>query len=248
VLLESAISKWADACICNTEQVFEKWRNRYPNRTNKIHLIWNGFDPDQIPTAEPGKHLIRKIVHVGTLYGGRDPRPVLKSIARLVRSQRILAEDVELTLAGPVESECLPLLLPCIQELESLGCMRFDNRKVPSQEAEVVSSAADAHLIIDTNDKGCALQVPAKLFTSVRSGSPILALTYKGSPTEQILSQSGVRHCCVYPQMSEGSVDESVLRFLTEKIRSAKPNEWFNETFDGRKQARRLAEILEQVR
>jgi hypothetical protein len=107
-------------------------------------------------------------------------------------------------------------------------------------------ASADFLLLLDLNNFNAALQLPAKLFEYLRIGRPILAFTSSGSPTEQILSKSGVPYCCLHPTDSAERIDGAVCEFLRLPSTPVTATSWFWETFGAPSHAERLAEILDR--
>ena len=88
------------------------------------------------------------------------------------------------------------------------------------------------------------MQVPSKLFDYIRLGRPILALTTRNSPVERILSESGVPHRCLYPDLSDAEYDRRVLEFLRLPNTPVRASETFMTRFDARHQAENLASLI----
>src|SRR5205085_1918696 len=95
--------------IANTDGAAERLRRMYPAWREKIHLIWNGFDPEARVRPLPLPAASRKIIsHVGELYEGRDATPLLESIGRLIDSGRLSPEAIRVRLVGPVREGSVP--------------------------------------------------------------------------------------------------------------------------------------------
>ena len=54
--LERQIFGRADVIVANTDTAADSWRARYPEHADKIHLIWNGFDPEDPVDGESNTH------------------------------------------------------------------------------------------------------------------------------------------------------------------------------------------------
>lgn len=244
-LLDNAIHRLSDAIVYNTQPAADAHHRQYPKLASKFHVIWNGFDPAEAFTPRTGgRQLLKDIIHVGTLYGPRNPAPLLASFQRLRRGGK-LKGDPRITLAGPIEQAPLDAAEQSGGERE--GWLVVENRPLPRKEADAYNDRADAHLIVDTHGGKDAVQVPAKIFTSIRSGVPIIALTPPGSPTSGILERSGLDHCLLDPQMPPAEMDARLETFLNTPAGPRQPSQWFLDTFDGERQARYLGEILLQV-
>src|ERR1035441_3469889 len=49
--LEAFVFRTASAVVANAEAAAAVWRSRYPRAHHKLHVICNGFDPDDAPAA-----------------------------------------------------------------------------------------------------------------------------------------------------------------------------------------------------
>jgi glycosyltransferase involved in cell wall biosynthesis len=71
--IERSIICSADAVVFVSEWYARLYRNRYPEASHRIHVIRNGFDPDDFPKrpiAREGSYF--HLVYAGSLHGGRQ--------------------------------------------------------------------------------------------------------------------------------------------------------------------------------
>src|SRR5207247_7757389 len=95
--------------IANTAGMADNLRSTNPDISDRIHLIWNGFDPeDRIESQPLPQRDFQIISHVGELYRGRSVTALLESISRLIDAGRLQANRVRIRLVGSMESDCLP--------------------------------------------------------------------------------------------------------------------------------------------
>ncbi len=242
-LIERQIFKHADAVLANTELVAEMWRRCYPEARERIHVIWNGFDPDTVPRALPlPQPSAKTLTHIGTIYGTRQPTILLRSIERLAKQQKINPHSLLVRLLGPAELESASAEL--VEHLRRRGMVEFQPEQIPREQSARLTAESDYLLLLDVLQQGSGLQVPAKLFEYIMIGRPILALTVRGSSVEQILSQSGIPHQCVYSDIAEAEIDALVMNFLSYSSAPASPSPWFTENFDARTQATFLSRLI----
>jgi glycosyltransferase involved in cell wall biosynthesis len=236
--------KYADAVIGNTAAAVAKLEKKYPGQAQKIHLIWNGYDPEEEFVARSvTERPWRTITHAGNLYGGRHPGQLLKSVSRLAERNALNTERLRIRLLGYVDPEA-----PWIAEYDFAKFERMPwlgvVGQIPRPEAQMAMAESDYLLLLDLNERGSGLQVPGKLFEYLRIGRPILAFTSKGSQTEFILERSGIPHACIYPSLSDEETDRRFLSLLEMSPEPTSPSPWFQRTFDGSLQAQDLASIL----
>jgi glycosyltransferase involved in cell wall biosynthesis len=246
--IEKAIFRFADAVIANTDTLAEMWRDRHPIWAEKISVLWNGYDPqDSIEAAPLPARTARVLAHVGNIYQGRTPEPVLASIERLIRSGRVDAARLRIQLIGFLDPNSIAQDRPPFKTLADCKCLEFTGESLPQGQAREFMRGADYLLLIDVNGVAEGLQVPAKIFDYIRVGRPILALTSSGSPVERILARSGIAYACITPCMRPERVDETVLHFLNRSSAPACPTSYFLETFDAERQTRALARRLDKL-
>lgn len=240
---ERQIFRHADVVIANTEAVAERWRRRYPDARQRIHVIWNGFDPDTVTKALPVPARCEKtLTHVGMTYGSRQPTILLKCMQRLAQEQRLKPNSLRVRLLGPANLDTIATELTV--RLRGTGMIDFQPVQISREESRRITAESDYLLLLDVMEEGAGLQVPAKLFEYVLIGRPILALTIRGSSVERILSRSGIPHVCLYPDLTDDDVDGLVLKFLSYPSDPAVPSTWFMENFDARVQASLLSGLI----
>lgn len=246
--VDRAIASRAAAIIANTDTSAEMLRRRYPRFAERIHVIWNGYDPDRMLAARSiPPRTFSVLVHAGTLYGPRHPTLLLSSLYRLISHGRLRPENIRVRFVGEFFSDDPWVKQSRFRDLLELGCVEHTEGFVSPAEAERQMAEADYLLLLDLNDKGVNLQVPAKIFEYIQIGRPILAFTGKASPTERILAGSGVPHVVLHPETADEVMDQGVLEFLKLRPAPRRPTQWFRKQFDGAEQTRRLAEILSSV-
>jgi glycosyltransferase involved in cell wall biosynthesis len=248
-ILERLIVSNADAVIANTDSAAEILRHRYPGFERKIHTIWNGYDPKEALRALPlPKRDHKVLLHAGTLYAARHPNKLIGSLDRLIERGRINPDDIRLRLIGWQERTSEPWTQqPAFAALRSRGCLQLEG-EVPQEEAVREMAQADYLLLLDLNDTGISVQVPAKLFQYIRIGRPILAYTSAQSPCERILDKSGIPHINIQSGASEDRMDEGVASLFALPSEPSRPSAWFEEQFNAEMQTKTLASIIQAVR
>jgi hypothetical protein len=165
---------------------------------------------------------------------------------RLIHQGALDPKRVKIRLIGELEQATISdrHTFDRLLELGSLECVT----EVPaSKEGLRILSEADSLLLVDWTGQCAGLQVPSKLYTYVRIGRPILALTTEGSPVDMILANSGIPYRCLYPEMSPDQVDRIVLEFFQLPTNPATPSEWFWKRFNVTSQTETLAMILNSI-
>jgi len=243
--IESGLVQRADAIIANTGDLQAALQRRYPRHAGKISVIWNGFDPEERVRPKPlAERKQRVLAHVGEIYGGRKPSALVACLNRLLDSGRLDPESFRLDLVGESALAPDPAYDRDLASLRARGCLRETRKRMPKPEADALMTEADYLLLLDVNESGRSIQVPAKLFDYICAGRPIVAFSNAGSPASRILEASGADHCCFTPDTPAGELDRELLRFLERGARTSHANDWFWSTFDGCEHVRLVAALL----
>jgi hypothetical protein len=243
-VLESRVFRLASAIIANTDAMAARWREVYPHAAHKIHVIWNGYDPeDDLGPAPIASAPYKLISHAGELYGGRHPGAIIDSIDRLIAAGKLLPEQIRLRLMGPVD-HTTTLDSDSIRRAFKTGWLDIIPRQCPREQARELATKSDGLLLLQPQS---AVQVPGKLFEYIRIGRPILALIARGSPVERILAQSGIAHRCVHPDDAPALVDEQILSFLSLPNQAQAPSQWFRDEFNAHNQAAALCKVIDSL-
>jgi glycosyltransferase involved in cell wall biosynthesis len=244
--LERAIFHSADSLVAVTDTVRDEWRARYPRLRDKLHLIWNGFDPEEAvrPLPIPPRHE-RVLGHIGVLYWQRHPYKLVEALDRLISAGRLDPAKIRLAFLGPIQERERFEAHVGTASLLRRGCLEIRGEQVPRAEANHAMATADFLLLIDiVNLGGSSYTVPAKIYDYILMGRPILALTGRQSPVERILSGSGVPYVCLYHDDCGAAVEEKLLRLIAMPSEPVTPSSWFVETFDGRRQAGMFRDLI----
>ncbi len=241
--LEARVFRQASAIIANVEGAAEMWRKRYPRAARKLHVIPNGFDPEDAPRARDIPERQQKlIVHAGGLYHGRTPNAIIEALARLRATHAPEALAVKILLVGHVDVKT-GLDQARYDAAQREGWLEMQ-AQVPRSEAQCLLEEADALLLVQPQSD---VQVPGKLFEYLCIGRPILAIVPRASAIENILLKSGIPHVCIYGDDEPAAADQKLLKFLRLPSAPAAASEWFRTNFNAEEQTRKLAEIVDQV-
>ena len=246
---DALVEKWAfrnaDALIANTDATLEMWKRKHPKYVSKMHVIWNGFDPEDGfgPAPTPPREY-RLLVHAGTIYGARHPDILFSSLHRLIQRGVLSPNKFRVRMIGPMQRGWLrdP---ETAASLVGWGCLEYDGLLVARREADQAIASADSLILLDSHAEEGSVQVPAKLFDYVRVGRPILTTTTRNSPVDRLLSLSGVHYTSIYSDDSPEEVDQKILRFLTLPLEPVVAGKWFLEKFEAVSQTRQLAALID---
>ncbi|MGA2902437.1 MAG: glycosyltransferase [Candidatus Korobacteraceae bacterium] len=242
-VLESFAFRHADAVVANVEAAANVWRKRCPWAQRKLHVIYNGFDPEDVPQPRAIPRRAHKlIVHAGALYHARNPNVIVQSLARLRALGTAEAASVRILLVGSIDAKA-GFDQALYAEAQRDGWLEL-RPSVPRNEAQRLLEEADGLLLVQPQSD---VQVPGKIFEYICIGRPILALVLRSSGVEQILQKASTPNVCIYGDEPRDAVDRKLLEFLRMPNTATAPNEWFRTNFNAKHQAEQLAKIIDGV-
>jgi glycosyltransferase involved in cell wall biosynthesis len=241
--LEKEVVRHADCVIAVNDRLAAMLQKTYPGQASKIVTIWNGYDPaSRLRPASLPSRPYRVLSHIGSLYGDRHPGALLDSLLRLEDQGRFDAGSLKVQLIGQVDHPKLTPEQPPFSTAIERGLVELNANSIPVKEAHDAMKHADYLLLLDLTGK-MDVQVPAKVFEYVQIGRPILAFTRRNSPTEFVLSRSGIPHVCIYTDSSADERAARIYAFLNLPSTAIEPSAWFLTEFDARNQTGVLARL-----
>jgi hypothetical protein len=242
--LERRFLRRADAVIANTDNAMLRLQEKLPFLKGKVHVIWNGFDPEErIEPLPVSGGDYRVLSHTGELYEGRSATPILESIARLMATNRLPANGVRVRLVGEMEPAALANE-GFLDRARTDGWLEMTPERIPKREALQILRSSDFLLLLQPQS---SIQAPGKLFEYLQIGRPILAFVQRDSPSEKLLARSGVPFRCVYQDSGAEIIDRTVEEFFRLPSTAVTANAWFNEQFNAESQTRQLAAIIRSL-
>ena len=241
--LEARVFRQASAVIANVDAAAEMWRKMYPRHARKLHVIPNGFDPEDVPRARHIPQRQQKILlHAGALYHGRNPNGILESLARLRAAGAPEASTAKIVLIGSVDAKTGMNQAVCEQGQRE-GWLEL-RPPVVRAESQRLMEEADALLLVQPQSD---VQVPGKLFEYICIGRPVLALVPRASAVEAILAKSGIPNVCLYADDALQAADQKLAEFLRVPNTPTPASDWFRTNFNAEEQTKQLAGIIETV-
>lgn len=233
-LLERWVLRHADHVIMNTDEASGLYAQHYGSirEAAKISTIYNGFDErfeDLQPAVVKKSEDIVSVVHIGALYGKRDPAPLIDAMRSV--------GGVQIDFFGP-------------------GCEKFGNDDfstgvtffgpIHHSQAIRLQKGADVTLVLGNCQSG-SVQIPAKVFEILAVSNALWLIDVQDSPTRRLLIRHDVPHL-----FSENRADQilRVLEMLPTMRRENKLpqlNHSVTERFSRDSQAKILAAILHRL-
>lgn len=185
--LERSTVRNASLIVMNTERAHRAMAQLHKSAASRIVTVMNGFDDEgREPNANHRTDAFR-VAFAGTIYLDRDPRPLFRAAALVVRQLGLTPDDFSLEFMGDVMSYDR-LTLTEIAEGEGLvGFVR--THAAGSREQALAFLSTAAMLISLPQDSDMA--IPSKIFEYMLFDAWLLAFATPDSATAELLTGSG---------------------------------------------------------
>jgi len=171
----------ADSVVVTSPGIQRMLSNRYPGQSQKVHVVYNGYDGELKPPPEPSGRL--DMLYAGTLYLNRNPFPLLEAIKALVEMEDVDRKKVSMTFVGSCDTWNDISLHMWIEFNDCEDVIHVRDR-VSAKEIEALS---DKFSVLVNLAQGQPDQIPAKTFDYLASGKKMLLVTEPGSSTFELV-------------------------------------------------------------
>jgi glycosyltransferase involved in cell wall biosynthesis len=155
-----------------------------------VHVIMNGYDPDDLPSdvhTDPEAERFT-LVYTGMLYEGRrTPMMVFKALDQLSRRGEINLTQVAVKLFG----RNLSIAHRELNEFPELSPSVELGGEIGYQESLIAQRRASVLLLLEWPDPRAAGVMTGKIFEYLAAGRPILAIGPRDGEIDQILRATG---------------------------------------------------------
>lgn len=190
--LERLVVRGASGVVATTQEFAAALRKRYP--AVRVHWIPNGVDRDALSGSSTDPFPGLGMVCAGTIYGGRNPSPVLRGLRLFLERHPDAATcGTKLRIAGHIDASGLRRLN---DEAASLGLGAYVEYcgVLPRAAAlRLVGRSRVAFVLAQEQD----LQVPAKLYETVALGVRTIVVAAEGSAAASEARRLGA--CAIEP-------------------------------------------------
>jgi glycosyltransferase involved in cell wall biosynthesis len=228
-----------------TEAIAEEAAALAPPGT-PVRVVANGCDFDEFEGLVYARGERMRIVHAGSFFGQRTPRPFLSAFTALLHDRPELRERVQAAFLGdlrpPDREWALGLGLGPALAIEGFR---------PHAEALAAMRAADALLLLVPRAGGRGLAVVSgKVYEYLAAERPIIALVPPEGDAAALLRETGSAWIADPDDEAaiRTAVAEAVGAWEADRLGERRLTPEWRERLDRRTRARELAELLQSVR
>jgi glycosyltransferase involved in cell wall biosynthesis len=210
-----------------------------------VRVVANGCDFDEFDGLEYARGERMRIVHAGSFFGQRTPRPFLTAFAALLRDRPELGDQVQAAFLGelrpPDREWALSLGLGDALALEGFR---------PHAEALAAMRAADVLLLLVPRAGGRGLSVVSgKVYEYLAAERPILALVPPEGDAAALLRNTGSAWIADPDDESEilAALGRAADAWLGGSLEQRRLSAEWRERLDRRTRARELADLLREA-
>ena len=181
---ERSAVRHAQLVVTNTEPFRLAMSGRYPEVSDRVITVMNGYDEGPIPAPRIGSRFL--IAYAGAIYLDRDPRLLFRAAARVVRELALTPASFGIEFIGDVERYDG---IPISQIAHEEGLRDFVTIGPARPHKAAMEFLAQATMLVSLpqdND----LAIPAKIFEYLRFNAWVLALATRDSATGRLLSDT----------------------------------------------------------
>jgi glycosyltransferase involved in cell wall biosynthesis len=165
--LERRVLSRAGAVTVVSETARSELLRFRPGLAGRVQIAINGFDPDDLPRAQPDRELFR-VVYAGSMGEHRDPAPLIRALACAAREDPELGTRLRLELIGRIPGSVKA------QAQTLLGERISTPGFVAHREALRRSAAAAVLVVLSSRAEAGEAALTSKLFECLALRRPVL--------------------------------------------------------------------------
>ena len=241
--IEAHAIKHAALSTFTTPSAIELYRQRYPDRADRLYLLENGYDEETFANTRDGGALnpgIRTLLHSGIVYPSeRDPTKLFAALALLRDRSPDIYAGLRIRFRAAVHDELLHTLAKRHDVADAIETLP----PVAYREALSEMLRADALLVLQASN--CNAQIPAKLYEYFRARRPIIALTDPQGDTGLTCREAGIT--AIAPLDKAQAIAECLARFSNSPSHGTLATDRTIEAASRHGRTRDLARMLDTV-
>jgi len=240
--LEKSYLQYCDALIVNTENSRVKMTSKYEFLRDKIFVIPNGYDPEDVPGKNSESDSPDTFFFSGSIYQDTDytPLPMLKLLSRLA-DLGYLRRTWELHYAGS-DGDAFGDII----QKERIN-VKYQSHGYLAHKSLYQLISRMEYVILCMPDKSDTTSwIPARMYDYIANNSRLICLVSRGSEVGYVLEkyENGV---VVYYDEPENVQISKVMHFIAGKKEFVDKVSAFISSFNRKLLTRRLTNILEST-
>jgi len=242
--MERRFNRLADQITTVSEPLADYLKENY--KTQKVAVIENGFDRDDLKGLDPESIFVENkvnIVYTGNIYPKfRDPSPLFEAVNRIKHSEKsALLANLEIIFVGNNEKAVIELAKKH-KINEYVNCQGMVARK------DALRMQRDAHalLFLESDNVNAKGVLTGKLFEYINSGTQIwgVGVTEKSS-SGRLIHDSG---CGILFGTNVEKLEKNLVNLLAERVKyKISPNSKVIDKFDRRSLADKMLALIKNV-
>jgi glycosyltransferase involved in cell wall biosynthesis len=189
--------------------------------SHKALVLPNGVELNLFDNVNPKIYAHEKVVfgHLGDLdYEHRNPEPLIQSVKELITNKSISKEDIEIHFWGKSGLWGNKSLKNMISDY-GLDDIIFEHDQVSFEEALTIMKGVDVLVLFAENQP---IQIPAKTYEYLMSGTPILAFVDVGGATHGLVRE--FNHVICMSKDEKDKIQKNIL-YLIKKLSATHDHE-----------------------
>ena len=179
-VLEARVVRRAARIVMNTDAARDAMREIYPDRSEDIVAIPNGFDDEAIPHVERDSRRF-VVAYAGAVYLDRNPETFFRAASRVVKELNLLPEEFSIEFMGHIG---LDFDLDALSR--AAGVSEFVHTRASGTRAEAAEFMAGASMLLNL-PQDSHLAIPSKIYDYMTYQSYMLVLAEAESATANLL-------------------------------------------------------------
>jgi glycosyltransferase involved in cell wall biosynthesis len=235
--LEDSVLMNADLVTVVSNGLAEEFKDR----AKKIEVVYNGFDPADIPETIPEKAEKFKLSYIGNFKPNQNIKAFWEAISELKNEIPEFSANFILNLTGNLNSG----LFEFIDKYDLKDIVEANSYVSHSDAVKLMVNSGLLLFIIPNTDSN-HLIITGKLFEYIASGSPVLSIGPIDGNASEILRDSGRDEMIGYTEKDK--IKEQIKKYFTIWLNNSgklfKHPETDNQKFSRKHQANQFADQL----
>ncbi|MEJ5315628.1 MAG: glycosyltransferase family 4 protein [Tenuifilum sp.] len=236
--LERKVVQTADYVVVVSQQMKREFESL---GSNKVLVLTNGFDTDDIPAGETQRNDSFSICYVGTMNSARNPHVLWQALSRICAENAEFAQKLRIQMAGQID-------ISVTTAIKSYGLEKnFEHHGLlPHDRALALQKNAQILLLVINNTPNAKGIVTGKFFEYLAVGKQILTIGPTDSDIAEIVHETASGDVIDYTDV-DGATQTLVKYFNLFKQGNLTPEPKGIEKYSRKALTGRLSEILNQI-